>query len=90
MGETERGRQKLEQFATLDSPYGIAVTDDGQHVVVTESEANCVTILELGTGKVVRNFAGCENELKNLKSVAVSAENHISMVTFYSEVEKFL
>ena len=82
-------RQKLEKFATLDCPYGIAVTDDGQHVVVTESEANCVTILDSGTGKVVRNFAGCDNELKNPKSVAVSTENHIFMATSDSKVEKF-
>ena len=61
MGETEWGRQRLEKFATLDSPYGIAVADDGQHVVVTECEANCVTILDLSTGKVLRNFAGCDS-----------------------------
>ena len=86
---TEWGRQRLEQFATLDCPYGIAVTDDGQHVVITECEANCVTILDSGTGKVVRNFAGCENELKSPKSVTVSAENHIFMATSDSKVEKF-
>ena len=82
-------RQKLVKFATLNSPYGIAVTDDGQHVVVTEYDASCVTILDSGTGQVVRNFSGFGNRLILPKSLALSADCKSIFVTTDTGIKKF-
>ena len=63
----------------LQHPYGVAVTDDGQHVIVTEREQHCVTVLSTA-GEVVERFGqhgtGPGNFV-NPSDVAVSADNHI-------------
>ena len=86
---TEWRRQKLLKYATLNSPCGIAATGDGQHVVVTESEANCVTILDSGTGQVVRNFSGFGGRLIEPKRLAVSADCKSIFVATETGVKKY-
>ena len=83
--------QGLKVFVEgLQHPYGIAVTDDGQHVVVTERDRHCVTVLS-ATGEVVRRFgrhgngAGC---FVHPTEVVISADNHI-YVKDDDQIQKF-
>lgn len=41
----------------LGCPWGIDVSDDGSHVIVTEYWSNCVTVLDR-EGKKVKSFGG--------------------------------
>ena len=85
-------RQKLATFANgLDNPVGIAVTADGQYVVVAEWGGNCVTVLS-STGQVVRRFGnrGCEpGNFKRPWSVAVSADAQVYVVDEINRLQKF-
>ena len=85
-------RQKLETFADgLDNPVGIAVTADGQYVVVAEWGGNCVTVLS-SIGQVVRRFGnrGCEpGNFKRPWSVAVSADAQVYVVDEINRLQKF-
>ena len=74
-------------------PYGIAVTDDGQHVIVTDVSAHCVTVLS-NTGEGVSRFGsyGCEpGKFKCPRNIAVSVDKHIFVVdgVFDKRVQKF-
>ena len=74
-------------------PYGIAVTDDGQHVIVTDNGAHCVTVLS-NTGEVVSRFGSYGGEPGKFmypKNVAVSADKHIFVVDGFldTRVQKF-
>ena len=46
----------VRTITELKSPWGVAVSDDG-HVIVTEYNGNCVTILD-NEGKKVKSFGG--------------------------------
>ena len=72
-------------FKGLESPRGIAVTDDGKHVVVTEWKAHCVTVLS-STGELVRRFGSHGSgagEFINPWGVAVTADNSIFVADAY-------
>ena len=74
-------------------PYGIAVTDDGQHVIVTDFSAHCVTVLS-NTGEVVSRFGshGLEpGKFVYPMDLAVSAEKYIFVVDSLldTRVQKF-
>ena len=63
-------------------PCGIAVTDDGQHVIVTDFQAHCVTVLS-NTGEIVSRFGirGLEpGKFVYPVNVAVSADKQIFVV----------
>ena len=86
---------KMSNFVTfakdLDGPYGVAVTDDGQHVVVTEWGGHRLTVFS-STGEVVRRFDRCGSgpgELYYPWGVAVSADKHIFVANFYGQLQKF-
>ena len=60
-------------------PTDKAVTDDGQHVFVTDRMAHCVTVLS-NTGQIVSRFGRCGRENGNFtfpRNVAMSADKHI-------------
>ena len=63
----------------LNSPWGVAVSDDG-HVVVTENNGNCVTILD-NEGKKVKSFGGKEGsgnvQFSKPRGVAITPDNFI-------------
>ena len=64
----------------LKYPFGVAVSDDG-HVIVTENDGNCVTILD-NEGKKVNFFFGWEEGSGNAKffypcGVAITPDNFI-------------
>ena len=73
-------------------PYGIAATDDGQHVIVTDHNAHCVTVLS-NTGEVVSRFGshGLEpGKFLYPMDVAVSADKHIFVIDdLGTRVQKF-
>ena len=84
---------KMSNFATfaknLADPTGIAVTDDGQHVVVTEWSGNRLTVFS-STGEVVRRFGGSgPEEINHPWGVAVSADKHIFVANLYGKLQKF-
>ena len=58
----------------------VAVTNDGRHVMVTERDTRCVTVLS-STGKVVDKFDGCGIEFKNPWGIAVTFDKHILVTT---------
>ena len=63
-------------------PYGIAVTDDGQQVIVTDCMTHCVTVLS-NTGEVVSRFGshGLEpGRFEIPRNVTVSADKHIFVI----------
>ena len=63
----------------FEEPYGISVTDDGRHVIVTDYKCHCVTLLS-STGQIVSKFGsrGCEpGKFEFPMNVAVSADNQI-------------
>ena len=77
-----RKNELTDFFRGLESPCGIAVTDDGKHVVVTEWDGHCVTVLT-DTGELVRRFGSRgrgPGKFSNPWGVAVSANNHIFVV----------
>ena len=74
----------------LKGPYSLAVTQDGQHVVVAERDGSRVTILT-STGRVVRRFGSHGSgpgKFINPLSVAVSSTNHI-YVADLNTIQKF-
>ena len=56
-------------------PWGIAVTNDGQYLVITEMRSHCVTVLS-STGEVVKKIEG-DSEFVGPCGIAVSADNRI-------------
>ena len=86
---------KMSDFVTfakgLHGPCGVAVTDDGQHVVVTEWDGHRVTVFS-STGEVVRRFGkygSGPGQFNNPWGVAVSADKHIFVANRYSKLQKF-
>ena len=60
----------------LNGPYGVAVSDDG-HIIVTEMNANCVTVLDK-EGKKVKSFTSSGNIKLSLPcGVTVTPDNCI-------------
>ena len=69
-------RHNLVRFAEdFRGPWGIAVTDDGQYLVITERRSHCVTVLS-STGEVVKKIEG-DSEFVGPCGIAVSADNRI-------------
>ena len=86
---------KMSKFVTfaknLDCPSGVAVTDDGQHVVVTECLGCHVTVFS-STGEVVKRLGSYGNgpgEFNNPWGVAVSADKHILVANRFGKLQKF-
>ena len=74
----------------LNRPTGVAVTDDGQHVVVAEWHGHCVTVFS-SSGEVVRRFGrhGIGPGLfYNPFGVAVSADKHIFVANCGGKLHK--
>ena len=81
----------FENFAKdLENPTGVAVTDDGQHVVVTEWNSHQLTVFS-STGEVVKRFGKDlgPGEFNNPWGVAVSADKHIFVANRYGKLQKF-
>ena len=67
----------VRTITELNRPWGVAVSDDG-HVIVTENNGNCVTILD-NEGKKVKSFGGKGGRVKFSKprGVAITPDNFI-------------
>ena len=88
-----RKKNDVYNFASLGSPWDIAVTDDGQYIV-TECTGNCVTVFSKkdwpnGSMEVVRNFSGFGGRLIQPKSIAMSADCRNIFVATETGVEKY-
>ena len=69
----------VRTMTELNHPWGVAVSDDG-HVIVTENDGNCLTILD-NKGKKVKSFGG-EGGSGNVQfvfpcGVAITPDNFI-------------
>ena len=69
----------VRTITELNGPWGVAVSDDG-HVIVTECDSNCVTILD-NEGKKMKSFGG-EGGSGNVqfsfpRGVAITPDNFI-------------
>ena len=86
-----RKKSCVYEFASIGNPWDVAVTDDGQYVVVSECTGNCVTVLSkyLFSSQIVRNFAGFGGRLKRPKSLAVSADCKNIFVATENGIEKY-
>ena len=70
----------------LNRPYGVAVSDDG-HVIVTEWDGNCITVLDR-EGKKVKSFTSSRNiKFSNPRGVAITPDNFI-LVTDNHKIQK--
>ena len=71
----------------LDRPYGVAVTDDG-HIIVSENNSNCVTVLD-SDGKKVKSFGQKIIGVKfsQPRGVAITPDNFI-LVTDNHKIQK--
>ena len=85
-----RKKSNVFKFASLGSPWDIAVTDDGQYIV-TECSGNCVTVLskDWRGSQVVRNFSGFGGRLIRPKSLAMSADCKNIFVATENGIEKY-
>ena len=87
-----RKENSVHYFASLGNPWDVAVTDDGQYVVVTEFTSNCVTVLSKGywyESQIVRNFSDSGGRLIRPKSLAVSADCKNIFVATETRIEKY-
>ena len=77
----------------VHKPWGIAVTNDGQYVVVTDTDFHCVIMLS-SAGEELRRFGGRvgfshkAGKFSDPRDVAVSADKHIYVVD-YKRLQKF-
>ena len=70
----------------LNGPCGVAVSDDG-HVIVTECEGNCITVLDR-EGKKLKTFATSGNiNFIQPRGVAITPDNFI-LVTDDHKIQK--
>ena len=75
----------------LNGPYGVAVSDDG-HVIVTENQGSCITVLDR-EGKKVKSFSGGRIKLLSSttfscpRGVAITPDNFI-LVTDNHKIQK--
>ena len=69
----------VRTITELNGPWGVAVSDDG-HVIVTENNGNCVTILD-NEGKKVKSFGGEGGsgsvKFSSPRGVAITPDNFI-------------
>ena len=84
--------QRLKVFARgLKHPRGLAVTDDGKHVIVTEWHGHCVVVFSAATGELLYRLGrhGTDpGEFINPFEVEVSHDNHI-FVKDQVSIQKF-
>ena len=89
---SELREQSLEVFTKgLQHPCGIAVTNDGQYVVVTEGHRHCVAVLSSTSREVINRFGQHGNgpgRFHHPINVLVSADNHV-FVRDYNGIQKF-
>ena len=79
----------VRTITELNRPWGVAISDDG-HVIVTENDGNCVTILD-NEGKKVKSFRG-EGGSGNVRfscprGVAITPDNFI-LVSDSNRIQK--
>ena len=83
---------RLEVFTDgLRHPHGVAVTDDGKYVIVTEKQGNCVTVFSADGAMVNRlgKHGSRPGELENPREVAVSADGQNIFVMDNNQIQKF-
>ena len=88
-------RNELVIFSkAVRKPWGIAVTNDGKYVVVTDTESHCVVVLS-SAGEELRRFGGRHVSFSHESAkfnhpvgVAVSADKHLYVVD-YERLQKF-
>ena len=77
----------------VHKPWGIAVTNDGRYVIVTDTDSHCVVVLS-SAGEELRRFGGHvgfsheAGKFSHPWGVAVSADKHIYVVD-YKRLQKF-
>ena len=80
----------VRTITELNHPWGVAVSDDG-HVVVTENQGNCVTILD-NEGKKVKSLGGKggSGNVKLLapRGVAITPDNSILVSDGNDRIQK--
>ena len=81
----------IHTITELNKPYGVAVTDDG-HILVSEWEGNCITVLDRDGNKVKSlGPLGGERgsvELLNPRGVAITPDNLILVANNFHEIQK--
>ena len=84
--------QRLKVFARgLRHPRGLAVTDDGKHVIVTEWHGHCVVVFSAVTGELLYRIGGHDTGSRNITNpdkVEVSSDNYI-FVKDKESIQKF-
>ena len=80
----------VRTIGELNGAWGVAVSTDGSHIIVTERMGDCVTILD-SEGKKVKSFGG-KGESGNVKftyprGVAITPDNFI-LVTDNHRIQK--
>ena len=80
----------VRTITELNNPWGVAVSDDG-HVIVTENDGNCLTILD-NEGKKVKSFGG-EGGSGNVQfvfpcGVAITPDNFILVSDISHRIQK--
>ena len=77
----------VHTISELIGPFGVAVTDDG-HIIVSERNSHCVTVLD-SDGKKLKSFGqGSENvKFSQPRGVAITSDNFI-LVTDSHKIQK--
>ena len=76
----------------INGPCGVAVSDDG-HVIVTENQGSCITVLDK-EGKKVKSFSGGRIKLLSSTSfsspcgVAITSDNFILVTSNNHRIQK--
>ena len=81
--------QRLKVFARgLKHPRGLAVTDDGKHVLVTEWHGHCVAVFSAATGELRRKIGHGIGRFGNPDEVEIFRDNYI-FVKDENSLQKF-
>ena len=81
--------QRLKVFAHgLKHPRGLVVTDDGNHVLVTEWHGHCVTVFSAATGELLSRIGHDTGHFWNPDEVEISRDNYI-FVKDKNSLQKF-
>ena len=77
----------VHAISELIGPFGVAVTDD-EHIIVSERDSHCVTVLDRD-GKKIKSFGqGSENvKFSQPRGVAITSDNFI-LVTDNHKIQK--
>ena len=81
----------IRAITELNKPYGVAATDDG-HIIVSEWEGNCITVLDRDGNKVKSlGPLGGERgsvELLNPRGVVITPDNLILVANDFHKIQK--